>query len=35
MKRRFKLEAGSDISVTVDVDLNKLTPEIAKEINDF
>lgn len=35
MKRRFKLEAGFDLSVTVEVDMDKLTPELATEINSF
>lgn len=35
MNKKYKIEAGFDISITVDVDLNKLTPELAKEINDF
>lgn len=35
MKRRFKLEAGLDISITLDIDLDKVTPKLAAEINNF
>lgn len=37
MKKRYKLMAGwaGEISVTVEVDHDVLTPEVAKEINDF
>jgi hypothetical protein len=37
VKKRYKLMAGwaGEISVTVEVDHDVLTPEVAKEINDF
>lgn len=37
MKKRYKLAVGfgEEISVTVEVDHDVLTPELAKEINDF
>ncbi|MAN51183.1 MULTISPECIES: DUF2528 family protein [unclassified Marinimicrobium] len=35
MKRRFKLESGLDISITLDIDLDKVTPEVGEEINNF
>lgn len=35
MKKRYKIDAGLDISITVEVDLDKLTPELAAEINGF
>jgi hypothetical protein len=34
-KRVFRFAAGMDISVTVEVDLNVLTPAVATEINNF
>jgi hypothetical protein len=35
MKKQYKIDAGFDISITVEVDLDKLTPELAAEINSF
>lgn len=35
MKRKFKLLAGFDITIDVEVDLEKLTPALALEINNF
>lgn len=35
MKKIYKLSSGLDVSLTVEVDLEKLTPALAAEINDF
>ena len=35
MKKVYKLSAGLDFSLTVEVDLEKLTPALAAEINGF
>jgi hypothetical protein len=35
MKRKFRLESGLDTSITLEIDTEKLTKPLAKEINDF
>lgn len=35
MKKKFKLESGMDISITLEIDTDKMTADLAKEINDF
>lgn len=35
MKRRFILSSGLDTSIELEIDLAKLTPELATEINDY
>lgn len=35
MKKKFKLDSGLDISITLEIDTDKMTMEIAKEINAF
>lgn len=35
MKKRYKLEAGMDTSITLDIDTATLTAELAAEINKF
>lgn len=35
MKKTYKFDAGFDISVTIEADTEKLTPEVAEEINSF
>lgn len=35
MKRRFQLSYGFDLSITLDIDTDVMTPELAKEVNAF
>lgn len=35
MKKIYEISAGFDIELTLEVDLDKLTPELATEINNF
>lgn len=35
MKKKFKLDIGLDISITLEIDTDKMTMELAKEVNDF
>jgi len=35
MKRRFELSSGIDLTITLDIDTDVMTPELAKEINSF
>lgn len=35
MKKRYKLESGMDISITLEIDTDKITEETAREINAF
>ncbi|WP_153110105.1 DUF2528 family protein [Propionivibrio limicola] len=35
MKRRFRLEAGLDTGITLDIDTDKITQDVAEQINGF
>ena len=35
MKKIYEISVGPDIELTLEVDLDKLTPELATEINNF
>jgi hypothetical protein len=35
MKRKFKIESGLDTSVTLEIDTDKMTESLAKEVNNF
>ncbi len=35
MSKKFKLDCGIDMSITLVIDADKMTAEIAKEVNDF
>lgn len=35
MKKRYKIEAGLDITITLEIDTDVMTAELAEEINEF
>jgi len=35
MKKQFSLSSGMDVSIVLQIDTEKLTAEVAKEINEF
>src|SRR5690348_7989298 len=35
MKKRYKLSCGMDMTLTLDIDTDVMTPELAQEVNSF
>ncbi|MDE2256000.1 MAG: DUF2528 family protein [Betaproteobacteria bacterium] len=35
MKKKFKIDNGMEISIVLEIDTDKMTSELAKEVNDF